>query len=221
VTALAVHNADIAVGDSLGRIHVFQAEEYLFEYSIIRPARPRWPRLGGGAENYQLFGATAKTGSAIERKAAQGQALHFEGPICAFYNSVPVSELEQKWQKHRGRCQGLVLVSGSAEDGRIYTPAMNDPAGARKAAELVGAALTKAGCRIAVFSAEIRFIEHAAVKGFVGALKAKAKKDRAGRIEVRAPLAAQTAFAEQVQFDDIFVDLVDQEAGWRRALSVN
>jgi hypothetical protein len=111
----------------------------------------------------------------------------------------------------------LVLVSGSAEDGRAYTPVMDDPAGARNAAELVGAALAKNGCRIAVFSAEPQFIEHAVVKGFVGALKSTTKKGRAKRIEIRAPLAAQTAFAERIQFDDIFVDLVDQEAGWRRA----
>lgn len=111
----------------------------------------------------------------------------------------------------------LVLISGSAEDGRIYAPVMNDLSGARNAAELVGAALAKSGCCIAVFSAEMRFIECAVVKGFVNALKSGPKKARAKRIEIRAPLGVQTQFVERAQFDDIFVDRVDQDAGWRRA----
>ncbi len=68
-----------------------------------------------------------------------------------------------------------------------------------------------------MFSAEKRFIEHSVVKDFVGALKSATKKDRAQRIEVRAPLAAHTAFDERQSFPEIFVDRIDPDAGWRRA----
>jgi hypothetical protein len=111
----------------------------------------------------------------------------------------------------------LVVVSGSADEDRQYKMPMPNPAAAREAAVRIGAALAKAGCRIAVFSADPHYIECQVVHGFVDVLKSKAKKDRAERIEIRAPLGSNTAFAERQQYSDIFADRTDQHSGWRRS----
>ncbi|HEY0421191.1 MAG TPA: hypothetical protein VGC80_16870 [Acetobacteraceae bacterium] len=113
----------------------------------------------------------------------------------------------------------LVLVSGSAQDGRTYEPPVPNPAAAREAAVRIGTALAKAGCRIAVSSADADYIEGQVVQGFIEALKANkaTKKDQVGRIEIHAPLGGNTAFAGRPQHSDMFVDKTDPHPGWRRS----
>jgi hypothetical protein len=110
----------------------------------------------------------------------------------------------------------LILISGSAEPGRNdYKPPIPDANAAAAAAERIGAALANAACRIAVFSAEPRFMKAAVVHGFVNALGAKAKKK--GLVQVRAPATAPVPFPERVKNPDVFIDMPDQYDHWIRS----
>jgi hypothetical protein len=119
--------------------------------------------------------------------------------------------------KESKKHQPLVLVSGSADGSRPYQTPMPDPTKAQAAAVRIGVALAKANCRIAVFSADPRYIESYVAQGFVDALKSDPKKEKEGRIEIRAPLGAKTTFAGREQHPALFVDKADQHAGWRRS----
>lgn len=109
----------------------------------------------------------------------------------------------------------LILIVGSADPARSdYEPPLIDPTSAVRAAELVGGALAKVGCRIAVFTADANFIESAVVRGFSGAFKGK--KVGKGLIQVRAPTSVPVAFPEREKHADLFVDMPDQHDHWIR-----
>jgi hypothetical protein len=110
----------------------------------------------------------------------------------------------------------LILIVGSAErERKDYMPPLNDPDAAIRAAELVGGALAKAGCRIAVFTAAANFIEAAVVRGFC-ATAARARKIGKSLIQVRAPTSVPVDFPERGNHPDLFVDMPDQHDHWIR-----
>lgn len=60
-----------------------------------------------------------------------------------------------------------VAIVGSAEYRPAYDPPVRSPEQAQKAAEELGRELARRGCRIVVFSARERYIEHQVVRGYV------------------------------------------------------
>jgi hypothetical protein len=106
-----------------------------------------------------------------------------------------------------------VLIVGSADPDRTdYDPKLTDSAGARQAAEQIGAELARRGCRIVVYSASPTVIESDVVRGFVSALKRGAKN----MIEVRYPYNVPDSFSfpEAENQPQVFLSMPDRNTDW-------
>ena len=65
----------------------------------------------------------------------------------------------------------LIAIVGDANPNKVFTPAMRDPATARKAAEELGTELAQRGARLLVYGGP--FLEADVVRGFVAGKPAK------------------------------------------------
>jgi hypothetical protein len=106
----------------------------------------------------------------------------------------------------------LVLIIGSAESGRKdYDPPLANAESAPAAAELLGKALAKAGCRLVVYSSDPRFLEGHVVRGFAAA----ARKGAAKLVQIRAPAGAGGGvFPEQKTHAGLFDPQPDPNPHW-------
>jgi hypothetical protein len=106
----------------------------------------------------------------------------------------------------------LILCVGSADESRTdYDPRLVSAKEAPQAAEQIGEALAKAGCRIVVFSSDPAYLEADVARGF---LKGSAK-NATRRIQVRAPYGSAGALFQLGGVHANIIDLhPDQDSHW-------
>ncbi|MBM7494198.1 hypothetical protein JOD64_005420 [Micromonospora luteifusca] len=83
-----------------------------------------------------------------------------------------------------------IVVVGSADPDREYTPAMQEIDLVPAACEAVGRELARAGCDLVVFSSSDDYIEKDVVRGYLGALETQ----DGGSVVVKAPFDRVTLF---------------------------
>ena len=83
-----------------------------------------------------------------------------------------------------------IVVTGSAQADRDYTPPLREAGTAPAACEAIGRELAKAGCDLVVFSSSDDYIEKDVVRGYLQALDPA----RPGRVVVRAPYDREVEF---------------------------
>jgi hypothetical protein len=132
-----------------------------------------------------------------------------------FANSGGVTRPGQKVMGMVGTSTGdgpLILIVGSADESRKdYDPPLSNAADASRAAEQIGAALAKAGCRIVVFSSDAAYIEADVVRGFAAA----SVKSATRRVQVRAPQGATgSVFRMDANHSKIIDPRPDQDSHW-------
>jgi hypothetical protein len=84
-----------------------------------------------------------------------------------------------------------IIVLGSGQPGRDYSPPLKDEGRIPGAAKAIGRELAEAGCDLVVFSSSADYVEGDVVDGYVHALGA----DGPGRVVVRTPQDASVSFA--------------------------
>ncbi len=107
--------------------------------------------------------------------------------------------------------KGWIAIVGSVDERRSFDPPVRDAHGARAAAELLGAALARAGFGITVYSLEDGFIEADAVRGYAREAPAEAR----GRIRVILPFGASAGLPAEYQARAALFHLtVDNNPAW-------
>ncbi len=107
--------------------------------------------------------------------------------------------------------KGWIAIVGSVDERRRFDPPVRDAAGARAAAELLGAVLARAGFGISVYSLEASFIEADAVRGYVREAPAEARD----RVRVILPFGATAGLPSEYQPRAALFHLtVDNNPAW-------
>ena len=105
----------------------------------------------------------------------------------------------------------LIAIVGDADPNRTFNPPMQDPAGAKKAAEELGTELAKRGARLLVYGGP--FLEADVVRGFVLGKPAKDHSILMRYTQGNAPVA----FAEEATHPGLFERRAQRGADWETA----